>query len=370
MAGGIAHDFNNILSGIFGYAQLTAMNLDKPDKAKEHIEQINKGAKRATDLIQQILTFSRQTEHEKRPVKFYLIVKEALKFLRSSIPSNISIIEDISANTKVKADPTQLHQIVMNLCTNAYHAMKDIGGTLSVSLTEMTIQKENLNLNPGIKPGKYLKLEISDTGFGMTPGIQNKIFEPYFTTKKVSEGTGLGLSVVLGIVQEHKGYIKVFSKVNEGTTFHVYLPEYKDNIISDFDIEENLNIKGGSETIMIVDDDKSILSSTSEMLEDYGYHTSCFLDVSAAFKEFKKNPHAFDLLITDMTMPNMTGDQFSKKVLGIRNDIPIILCSGYSDKMSEKKALVLGIKKYLQKPIESGIFLISIRKILDDRKLN
>ncbi|MCF6247734.1 MAG: response regulator [Desulfobacula sp.] len=254
----------------------------------------------------------------------------------------------------------------MNLCTNAYHAMKETGGQLSITLAQVEIKKRNMISRSNIKPGSYLKLEISDTGVGMKPEVLSKIFEPYFTTKKMSEGTGLGLAVVLGIIEEHNGYIKVASKPGKGSSFTVYLPVFVDESGPDFLNETQESIKGGTETIMIVDDEESVLSSSSELIADYGYKVKAFLDVKNAFKAFEQNKFGFDLIITDMTMPNMTGDDFAKKVLSIRDNIPIVLCTGYSNKMSKEKALKLGIKKYFQKPLEAKEMLHSIRKILDE----
>ncbi len=282
------------------------------------------------------------------------------------IPLPLPLYENISSQAYVKADPTQLHQIVMNLCTNAFHAMRETGGELSVSLSEVDIHGQQDIPNLAIIPGSYLRLEISDTGYGIAPEILNKIFEPYFTTKRISEGTGLGLAVVLGIVEDHNGYLKVYSRLGAGSTFHVYLPILKEELGSNGSNKKETPLKGGAEKILIVDDEESILTSTSELLKDYGYNVISFLDPESAFKEFKKKSHHFDLLITDMTMPNMTGDELALKILELQKDIPIILCTGYSDRISKNKALKMGIKKYIQKPMDSKKLLFLIRKILDD----
>ncbi len=365
LAGGISHDFNNILSVILGHAQLIQMSLDdSPDKARNHIIQIMKGAQRATDLIRQILTFSRQTEHVKKTIQPYLIVKETIKFLRSSIPADIKIIENITSKAKIKADPTQIHQIVMNLCTNAYHAMKETGGELIISLSDF--QSKNTNTVPDIdlKPGSYIKLEICDTGQGMSETTLNKIFEPYFTTKKIGEGTGLGLSVVHGIVEEHAGYIKVYSRIGRGTSFHIYFPAVADDRHSNYP-ETKTNIAGGNERIMIVDDEKSILDYLSEFLMNYGYRAIAFSDAGSALETFKNETDRFDLIITDMAMPDMSGDTFSKNILAARPDIPIVLCTGYSHKLTKEDALNIGIKAFFQKPVEGKELLDTIRTLLD-----
>ena len=368
LAGGIAHDFNNILSGIFGYAQLADMNLDKPEKAKNYITQVTVGAKRATELVQQILTFSRQSEHKKNALKLYLIIKEATKFLRSSIPATIEIKEKIYAKDKVLANPTQIHQIVMNLCTNAYHAMKKKGGILTVSLEVLEVTDSMVIPGIRIPPDRYLNLKVSDTGSGMTSEVLTKIFEPYFTTKDRGEGTGLGLAVVKGIIEDHNGYVTVRSEVGKGSTFKVYLPVLKDQKDQSLQEKETDLIKGGSENIMVIDDDEAILSITKDVLEKFGYQVTAYLKSPAALDAFEQHPLDFDLIITDMTMPGIPGDDFSYRALKIRKDIPIILCTGYNDNINEIKALDIGIKKYLSKPVESKHLLALIRKFLDESK--
>lgn len=368
LAGGIAHDFNNILSGIFGYAQLAHMNLEEPEKARMHIDQIYQGAKRATDLIQQILTFSRKTEHEKKTIRPYLIVKEAIKFLRSSIPSNIRINEDISSRARILANPTQLHQIVINLCTNAFHAMMDQGGTLDIILEEQIIQFENQIPGRMIPKGNYLRLEVRDTGHGMTNEALRKVFEPYFTTKKAGEGTGLGLAVVLGIVEEHNGFIHADSELGKGSVFQVLFPIIAEHDETAEPEGQLADLKKGSETILLVDDEKSILSSTGELLEDYGYKVHAFLDPEAALEAFKQQPEIFDIVVTDVTMPGLTGDSLALQILDINMTIPIIMCTGFSHKISKNQALKIGVRKYLEKPVEAATILNTIRDILDESR--
>ncbi len=367
LAGGIAHDFNNILSGIFGYIQLAERNLDDPEKVRDKLAQLHKVARRASDLIQQILTFSRNTEYKKLPVKFHTLVQEAARFLRSSIPSSINIVEDISSRGYVMAEPTKIHQIVMNLCTNAAHAMRENGGDLSIILSDIEVE-DGTAPDPSLRPGCYVKLEIQDTGTGMPREILDKIFDPYFTTKKVKEGTGLGLSVVLGIVQEHKGYIKTVSKPGQGTSFHLYFPRTFMENDTERPAKKRAKIKGGTERILIVDDEQSILLSISELLKDYGYTVTSFSSAKSAFDAFKKDPGQFDLVITDMTMPEMTGEELSLGILDIRPEFPIILCTGHSDNISKNKALRMGIKKFFQKPVDGTDILILIRKIFEEKK--
>ncbi len=365
LAGGIAHDFNNILSGIFGYCQLAEMNIDNPVKAKSYVGQVFKGAKRAAGLIQQILTFTRQTEHEKQLLDVSIVVKEALKLLRSSIPSTIEIKENVFSDKIVMADPTQIHQVVMNLCTNAYHAMRDKGGILEVELNDIKIARQNSMPDINILPGEYIRLKVSDTGHGMDKETMGKMFDPYFSTKKAGEGTGLGLALVYAIVEDHRGYIKAYSTLGKGTQFYVFLP-----VKDEKDVTRHLSVsrkplKGGQEKIMVVDDEKSILESIEEFLKDYGYKVTTFSNGATAFEEFKKSPDEFDLVITDMTMPHMTGDKLSAGVLKIRKDIPIILCTGYNENISKDKALELGIKQYIQKPIDSEELVSLIRELFD-----
>ena len=365
LAGGIAHDFNNILSGILGYAQLAEMNLDNSIKAKGHMAQIVKGAQRAAGLIQQILTFSRQTEYEKHPLSLYLVVKEALKLLRSSIPTSIEINEEIVSKARVLADPTQMHQVIMNLCTNAYHAMGETGGVLTVKLDEVDISNTRDVFEHGMNNGRYLELEIIDTGLGMDKKTLLKAFDPYFTTKEVGKGTGFGLALVHAIVEEHEGYIKVKSSVGQGSSFYVYLPVVKPEADHSANLKEEKSLQGGTEKIMVVDDEEDIRLVFQEFLIEYGYSVQTFENGLKAFETFEKDPEQFDLIATDMTMPQMTGDELAGKLLKIRQGIPIILCTGYSETISEAKILEISIRKYLQKPVSNKELAGLIREILD-----
>jgi len=309
----------------------------------------------------------RKSKHEMHPLKIFIEVKEAVKLLRASIPSYIEIQENIVSKATVLADLTQIHQVVMNLCTNAYHAMIEKGGVLSVNLDEIKILDTNSVPDFDILPGNYLKLEISDTGSGMSPETVDKIFEPYFTTKELGEGTGLGLAVVLGIIKEHNGFIKVYSKPGKGSSFHIYFPILEDQINSNTLKEKKNIIQGGTEKIMIVDDETSIIKTMQRLLEKYGYTVITFSNGEDAFKEFKKDPQQFDLIITDMAMPKMTGKELSSKVLKARNDLPIILCTGYSEKFTQDDAFELGIREYVPKPVISEDLLALIRKVIDEK---
>ncbi len=366
LAGGIAHDFNNILSGIFGFAQLAKMGLDNPEKTKKNINQIVKGAQRATELVQQILTFSRQTEQQKSPLKLYLVVKEAIKFLRSSIPSTVEIQENILSRKTVFADPTQAHQVVMNLCTNAFHAMHDSGGTLRVELVDVDILPQETPLEDIDIPGSYIKLEVRDTGHGIDKEILEKIFEPYFTTKQINKGTGLGLAVVDGIIKKHNGFVKIFSEVGHGSSFQVFWPIIEKENFNNFSEEKKIGLPKGIEHIMLVDDEADILKTTHDILERQGYKVRSFKDGPSAIATFTKNINFFDLVITDFTMPLMTGYELSTQILELRKDMPIILCTGFSEDISEEKATSIGIKSFLLKPIVMKELSQKIREILDD----
>jgi len=367
LAGGIAHDFNNILSGILGYAQLAEMNLSSPVKIRSYLSQIIKGAHRAADLTQQILIFSRQTEYEKQPLSLSLVLKEALKLLRSSIPSTIDITESIASKSKILADPTQMHQVIMNLCTNAYHAMGETGGMLTVRLNEKSVSGGRDVFDQDIKEGLYLELEVTDTGHGMDDEILKKAFDPYFTTKDIGKGTGFGLALVHAIVEEHGGHIKVHSRVGKGAGFYIYLPVIADQDATlQADIKNEKTYQGGSERLMVVDDEEDIRTILQVFLTTIGYQVSIFENGARAFKAFQEDPDQFDLIVTDMTMPQMTGGELAKKIISIRKNFPIILCTGYSETVSEAHALEIGIRRYLTKPLSNDDLAVSIREVLDE----
>lgn len=367
LAGGIAHDFNNILSGIFGYSKLaeTSIREQNSEKSLSYIKSILQSGQKARDLINQILTFSRDSSPEKHLMTLSIDVKESLKLLRSIIPTTIDIKAAIKSNAKILGNPIKIHQLLMNLCTNAYHAMRDSGGTLSVTLQEIDFTTKKSALGFNIQSGKYLELEVKDTGTGIDGKIIDKIFDPYFTTKKEGQGTGLGLSIVHAVVQEHNGYINVESQPEKGSTFKVYFPvaEKKSGLISS-ESDQSLP-KCGTETIILVDDEQMILDVTKEILESRGYRVITFISPITALEAFKQNPDKVDLIITDMTMPVMEGDHFTIEALKIRPNIPIILCTGYNDKISNEKALEIGVKKYVEKPLITKNLDTLIREVLD-----
>ncbi len=366
LSGGIAHDFNNILSGIFGYSQLADAYINDPERAKEYIDKILEGAKRASSLIQQILTFSRQTRYRRQPLNLFIVLREALQLIRSTIPSNITIREAFNTQAMILADSTQIHQVIMNLCTNAYHAMGDDGGVLTVGLDEVDLSGNDIALDTAFNSGRYLRLEVTDTGPGIDPDILEKIFDPYYTTKTMGKGTGLGLAVVNGIVKKHNGFIRVKTELDEGSTFQVYFPVIEKEAALESTEKNSKKIFTGTESLMLVDDETAILDTLKEILTLQGYHVSIFDNGKSALQAFQDNPYQFDLIITDMTMPQLTGDKLSRQILKIRNDIPIIICTGYHESLSEEGAINTGIKKYMLKPVTGSLLLKVIRELLDE----
>ncbi|WP_319574298.1 cache domain-containing protein [uncultured Desulfobacter sp.] len=368
LSGGIAHDFNNILSGIFGFSQLAKTHIDNPEKAKKDIDQIITGAQRATELVQQILAFSRQSESLKYPLEASVVIKEALKLLRSTIPSTITIKENIISKAKILAVPTQIHQIIMNLCTNAYHSMTENGGCIFVSLKEVVFSQKDCAYELNLVPGNYLELKVSDTGHGMESKILKKIFDPYFTTKESGKGTGLGLAVVFGIVKESKGHITVQSKPGQGSTFHVYLPIVDGPLANHTPERKEKAPLSGREMIMVVDDEEALRTVTHDILKGLGYTVYTLSSGQEAFETFNEDPCRFDLVVTDMTMPGMTGLELSQKILELRPEQPIVLCTGYSETIDREKALSMGITEYVEKPFVIKELAKIIRKVLDKAK--
>ncbi|MDG4475484.1 ATP-binding protein [Thiovibrio frasassiensis] len=362
LAGGIAHDFNNILTAIIGYTQLAMERVNSDVTCRNYLDGVFLAGQRAKELVHQILTFSRQSEQEKKPIEIHLIVKEALKLLRASLPANIEIVQDIPARSgAVLADPTQIHQIVMNLCTNAYHAMEEKGGTLTVSLSEPAAA----DISPPLPPGDYLQLMVRDTGCGMDTGLLERIFEPYFTTKEAGKGTGLGLAVTHGIVESHSGHIRVVSTTGLGTTFSIYLPLYKQPPMELKEKSEPQEIPGGTERILVVDDEREIGHLLELFLSDYGYRITSLSDSLAALAWFQANPQEVDLIITDMSMPHLTGKELAKKILAVQPEIPIILCTGFSEQINAESAKQLGIRAFLLKPFQAQEVAGLVRKVLD-----
>ena len=365
LAGGIAHDFNNILTAIIGYSELALDDVSDPEKAKTEIREVIKAGDRAKNLVSQILTFSRKTETTYSPLELPTLIKESLKMLRSVIPATIEIRRGIIKSGLVMVDPTQIHQLMMNLCTNAAHAMDETGGVLSVSLHKDNIDAE-IASDLEVSPGPYLRLTVSDTGHGMTPEVMERIFEPYFTTKELGRGTGLGLSVVHGIVKSHGGAIICKSASGEGTTFDIYLPELVLETKAPESTKEE-SLPRGTERILYIDDEPALANLAEKMLSKLGYDVTTLTSSLEALNIFKSRADKFDLVITDMTMPGMTGDTLAQKLMEIRPDIPVILCTGYSEHVSGEGAKKIGIRKFVMKPLEMKVLAKAIRKVLDDK---
>ena len=365
LAGGIAHDFNNILFPLLGYSEMLKEDLPHDSPLQSYVDEILNAGLRSKELVKQILTFSRQSDENLRPIKLQPIIKEVMKLIRSSIPTTIEIQQDVEPDcSAVVADPTQIHQIIMNLATNAYHAMEDSGGKLSVGLKQIRLEF-NPSFLPELVPGEYALLCVSDTGIGIKKDIMDRIFNPYFTTKETGKGTGLGLSVVLGIVRTCKGDIRVYSEPGKGTTIKVYLPVI--NVIpNEASSTREEPLKCGTERILLIDDEAPVVQMEQQMLERLGYKVIVYTSSLDALGAFKAEPHAFDLIITDMTMPHMTGVQIADKIKKIRSDIPIILCTGFSHHIDKAKSFAMGIQGFVMKPVVMREMADVIRKLLDN----
>lgn len=367
LAGGIAHDFNNILSAIIGFTELSLDEVEKETTLASNLQEVYSAGNRAKDLVKQILTISRHDKKEVKPILLAPLVKESLKMLRSTIPSTIEFQEKISSDQLVvSADPTQLQQIVVNLATNAKHAMVEGSGVLIVEVDAVAFGPDIQYKYPDMQPGNYARITVSDTGSGIPAKNLEKIFEPYFTTKEKGEGTGLGLSVVHGIVKSHNGHITVYSEDGKGTTFHVYLPLIT-KTSADQPEKAVEPLTGGSEKILIVDDELPIVKMQQQILERLGYAVTGKISSLAALESFQKFPNNFDLLITDMTMPKMTGDKLAEEVKAIRSNIPVILCTGFSEKV-HGQGEKFSIDSFLMKPIDKVTMAKIVRKVLDAAK--
>ena len=364
LAGGIAHDFNNILFPIIGHAEMLLDDLPEDGSIQNSLNQIYTSALRARELVKQILAFSRQEKNELKLMKMQPIIKEAMKLIRSTIPTTINITQNLQSDCRpVSADPTQIHQIVMNLATNAYHAMEENSGELKVNLKEIELSEHDL-ISPDMSPGLYACLSIADTGMGMNKDVMDRIFDPFFTTKEKGKGTGMGLSVVHGIVKQMNGEIQVYSEPGKGTEFHIYLPIVK----TDFKTQEtrtNEPIQGGTESILLIDDEEGIITIEKLALERLGYQVTSRTSSLEALEAFRFDPKKFDLVITDKAMPNMPGEKLVVELIKIRHDIPILLFTGFSESMSEEKIKSLGIKGLLLKPIIIKDLAKKIRETLD-----
>ena len=366
LAGGIAHDFNNILGAILGYAEMAHEDSPAGSMLRHDIDQVVKASHRAKDLVKQILAFSHQTETVLIPIQPAIIVREAAKMLRSSLPSTIDIRQDIDVNAgPVLADPTQIHQIVMNLGTNAFHAMEESGGTLSIALEKKTLSEKDIVGKPGVQPGDFVQLSIGDTGTGIAPELLGKIFDPYFTTKEIGKGTGMGLSIIHGIVKSYGGCVSFQSRYGCGTVFQVLLPIMATEAVVEGKTAEIVEL--GNERILFIDDEEMLAEMGKSMLERLGYQVTVRSNSLEALATFENQPDMFDLVITDQTMPGMTGSDLARRMLQIRPGMPIILCTGYSSLISKEKASSLGIKGFAMKPLARNDITAIIRKVLAGR---
>ncbi|MGV1100856.1 hybrid sensor histidine kinase/response regulator [Thiovibrio sp. JS02] len=359
LAGGIAHDFNNILTPILGYSELTLENLPPESPLRQDLAQVITAANRAKELIKNILTFSRQREHDLLPLRLQYVVKEALKLLRASIPATIEIRQDIAPDCEpVLADPVQVHQVIMNLCTNAYHAMRDTGGTLTISL-------QQVEQPTGMPTGSYLRLEVRDTGPGIPASLRERIFEPYFTTKAKEEGTGLGLAIVRNIVKNLHGEVMLETSPGQGASFVIFLPTIHDAGPAEQSPAVAL-LPRGTERILLVDDEEVVLKMERKLLERLGYTVHSFSGGQEALAAFRDNPDAFDLVITDITMPKLTGKDLAREILALRPRMPIVMCTGFSQLVNAEEAQALGVRQFIMKPVIMSDFAVAVRKALLD----
>ncbi len=363
LAGGIAHDFNNILTAILGYTELALATVPKESRTQRNLQEVLTAGHRAKHLVLQILTFSRQAGQGKKPTPLHMVVRETLKLLRSTIPMTIEIRQALKTEATILADPTQMHQIIINLCTNAEYAMREPGGILNVVLEDVEVTEDFARTISGLQVSPHVRLTVQDTGSGMTPEVIERLFDPFFTTKPIGEGSGMGMAVVHGIITGHRGAIVVDSVVNKGTKIEVYLPTVPSQALEP--IQDPKAIQNGKESILFVDDEETIVRLGKELLTQLGYTVEVHTSSVEALRTFSQDPHRFDLVITDQAMPGLTGEALSRELLRIRPDLPIILCTGFSHVISAERAKALGIQGYLMKPLAIRDLVPIIRHVLD-----
>ena len=367
LAGGIAHDFNNILTAILGYTELAQDDIGKDSHAWSYLHEVRKAGLRAKTLVQQILTFSRRTEQPRMLVQLPVLIKEALALLRASLPSTIEIRQAIPQDVcPVLADPTQLHQVLLNLCANAAHAMRETGGRLEVRLEAVAVDEQVTAQPPELQPGPYVCITVTDTGHGMPPEVIDRIFEPFFTTKGPGEGTGMGLALVHGIITNHGGTVRVASGVGQGTTFTVYLPCSADLGQDQIAQVGSLltDVPTGAERVLLVDDEVVLVHLGEAILRRLGYEVVACSSSTEALEVFRAAPQRFDLVVTDQTMPHMTGEKLAQALRRLRPDIPIILCTGFSHGMHAERAQALGIDALLMKPLAMQDLAQTIQQVI------
>lgn len=366
LAGGIAHDFNNILSAILGYSQLCLDELPAESTLYDNLMEVVNGGKRASDLVRQILTFSRQSKQTEELLHLPQVIEEALTLLRASLPASIEIRREVDETIPpIMANGTQVHQVVMNLCTNAKQAMEEQGGTLSLNLAQVSFDRTAPPPLADLAFGRYAKLEIADTGHGIAKPVLKRIFDPYFTTKSKEEGTGLGLATVLGIVERHRGYVLCDSKLGEGTMFSVYLPLDREEKKEQTKAFANEAVYG-SERLLVIDDEEPIARATCRLLESTGYHVTYHTCPVEALQTLRARPDDFDVVVSDMTMPKMTGEKLAVEIKKIKPEIPFILCTGYSESVSKRQAREEVIDALLMKPVDRTTLTRTIRQFMDE----
>jgi PAS domain S-box-containing protein len=367
LAGGIAHDFNNILTAIMAYAELAAMDLDNPDEVRQHLDQVQKASNRARDLVRRILTFSRQRKQERKAVPLRPVIEEAVSLVRSTLPASIEIAVQIGADAPVVlADLSQIHQVLMNLCTNSAYAMRDRPGRLGIALDRVNVDAALVRAQPELREGVYARLMVSDTGSGMAAGVLKRIFEPFFTTKAPGEGTGLGLSVVHGIMQDHEGAVTVESELGKGTTFRLYFPE-QIGVEDAEPVGAQPLSRGRGERVLFIDDELALCDSTRQLLDKLGYRTTALSSPVAALERFREGPGDFDIVITDLSMPFMTGVDVGREMLALRPELPVVLASGFSGTWTKEKARAQGLRDLLIKPLTAAALSVAIRRVLDEK---
>lgn len=365
LAGGIAHDFNNLLTPVIGQAEIAMHLLPQDSPIQHHLAQVIEAGFRARDLVQQILAFSRQSEPRRVPLRLAPVLKNTLTLLRASLPTTIEIRQNINAGSDViLADQTEIHQILLNLSTNAAYAMGEKGGVLEISLVDMALGPDDTSQHFDLSPGPYLRLSVSDTGHGMDQVVMDRIFDPFFTTKALGEGTGMGLAVVHGIVKSYGGAIIVKSAPGRGSCFDVFIPRFEGDM--PITIEPPELLPSGNERILLVDDERVVVDVVQEILEHLGYQVVSTVSSISALDAFRKEPHKFDIVITDLTMPKMTGKELAREILRVRPNVPIILCTGFSDLMTKEEAKTFGISEFVMKPVNMADMAITVRKVLDE----
>ncbi len=368
LAGGVAHEFNNILGVIIGNNELALMDMPDWNPAKNCLKEIQKASLRAKDVVRNILSFARKTPAERTPIQISTVIKESLKLLRASVPTMIEIRQNISCERDmILADPTEVNQVLMNLCTNAVHATGVKAGALEVGLEPIALDKDSAAKYDGLNPGDFVKLTVRDTGYGIDPEIIGRIFDPYFTTKSLAERTGMGLAIVYGIVKKHDGAIRVESEAGKGTVFEVLFPLHEGVVEQEVKEEPEVFPKG-TERILFVDDEPSLVEMAERMLRQLGYDVDTKTSSIEALDLFKEEPDRFDLVITDIGMPLMAGDRLAQELIKIRPDVPVIICTGYSECFSEEKAKEMGIKAFIMKPLGMRDLANTVRKVLDEKK--